>query len=138
MIIECKNCQKRFIVKDDAITIKGRRVQCGNCGSRWLQLPPKKEEIVSDTVKKINPSKSEPIKKKKTESKKITLAENKKSLGLFGYVFLIFLIFVSTLGILETFKNELIVYWPQINTQLIFVYESVNNILVIVKELFIK
>ena len=138
MIIECKNCQKSFVVNDNAIPIKGRRVQCGNCGSKWLQLPLEKEDIVQDKVKRIDPSKSLPIKRKKTGSKKISLAENKKSLGFFGYIFLIFLIFVSTLGILETFKNELIVYWPQINTQLGFVYESVNNILVIVKELFIK
>ena len=78
------------------------------------------------------------MKKNRTGSKKISLAESKKSLGFFGYIFLIFLIFISILGILETFKNELMVYWPEIDTQLGFIYESINNIITIVKELFNK
>ena len=39
MIIECKNCLKKFSVKDSDITIKGRTVQCGNCSAQWLQMP---------------------------------------------------------------------------------------------------
>ena len=39
MIIECKNCLKKFTVKDSDIPIKGRTVQCGNCSTQWLQMP---------------------------------------------------------------------------------------------------
>ena len=39
MIIECKNCLKKFTVKDSDIPIKGRAVQCGNCSAQWLQMP---------------------------------------------------------------------------------------------------
>ena len=39
MIIECKNCLKKFTVKDIDIPIKGRTVQCGNCSTQWLQMP---------------------------------------------------------------------------------------------------
>ena len=39
MIIECKNCLKKFTVRDRDIPIKGRTVQCGNCSTQWLQLP---------------------------------------------------------------------------------------------------
>ena len=39
MIIECKNCLKKFTVKDSDIPIKGRIVRCGNCSTQWLQMP---------------------------------------------------------------------------------------------------
>ena len=39
MIIKCKNCHKKFKVKDNDIPDKGRTVQCGNCSTQWLQLP---------------------------------------------------------------------------------------------------
>ena len=39
MIIECKNCRKKFTVRDSDIPIKGRTVQCGNCSTEWLQMP---------------------------------------------------------------------------------------------------
>ena len=39
MIVECKNCLKKFAVKDSDIPSKGRTVQCGNCSRRWHQMP---------------------------------------------------------------------------------------------------
>ena len=39
MIIECKNCLKKFTVRDSDIPIQGRTVQCGNCSTQWLQMP---------------------------------------------------------------------------------------------------
>ena len=39
MIIECKNCLKKFTVRDSDIPIKGRIVQCSNCSSQWQQMP---------------------------------------------------------------------------------------------------
>ena len=39
MIIECKNCLKKFVISDSDITINGRIVKCGNCSFQWLQKP---------------------------------------------------------------------------------------------------
>ena len=39
MIIDCKNCSKKFIVKDNDIPEKGRVVQCGYCSVTWHQMP---------------------------------------------------------------------------------------------------
>ena len=39
MIIECKSCQKKFVVNDSAIGPNGRSVQCSNCSAQWLQMP---------------------------------------------------------------------------------------------------
>ena len=37
MIIQCKSCSKKFIVKDSDIPKEGRNVQCGYCSFTWHQ-----------------------------------------------------------------------------------------------------
>ena len=39
MIIQCKSCSRKFIVKDSDISEKGRNVQCGYCSAVWYQMP---------------------------------------------------------------------------------------------------
>ena len=39
MIIECRYCSKKFVVKDIDIHQEGRKVQCGHCSVTWHQLP---------------------------------------------------------------------------------------------------
>jgi predicted Zn finger-like uncharacterized protein len=85
MILECKSCQKKFIVPDNAITNVGRLVQCSSCGNKWTQFP-----IEKKTVKeKINfPAKKNVIKKpikaspklKKEEKFFITSQKKKKNI----------------------------------------------------------
>ncbi|MDC1476400.1 zinc-ribbon domain-containing protein [Pelagibacteraceae bacterium] len=42
MIIQCKSCSRKFIVKDEDIPKNGRAVQCGYCSVMWHQMPVKK------------------------------------------------------------------------------------------------
>ncbi len=39
MIIECKSCSRKFVVKDNDIPKEGRVVQCGYCSISWHQMP---------------------------------------------------------------------------------------------------
>ena len=39
MIIQCKSCSRKFIIKDDDIPQKGRMVKCGYCSVTWHQMP---------------------------------------------------------------------------------------------------
>ena len=55
MIIQCKNCSRKFIVKDNDIPRDGRMVQCGYCSSTWHQVP---ISIQTKTSKKSKPVKS--------------------------------------------------------------------------------
>ena len=70
MILECKSCQKKFIVPDNAISSDGRLVQCSACGNKWTQYP------ISNKSKKIaEPKKkrtSYPIDKKIFQKKSIS------------------------------------------------------------------
>ena len=39
MIIQCKSCSQKFLVKDEDIPPEGRMVQCSNCSQKWFQAP---------------------------------------------------------------------------------------------------
>ena len=58
MIIQCENCSRKFIVKDNDIPSEGRVVQCGYCSITWHQMP---VSVVIKEVKKEKPLK--PIQK---------------------------------------------------------------------------
>ena len=39
MIIQCKSCSRKFVVKDKDIPDEGRVVKCGYCSVTWHQMP---------------------------------------------------------------------------------------------------
>ena len=39
MIIQCKNCSRKYVVRDQDVPTKGRTVKCSYCSSTWLQMP---------------------------------------------------------------------------------------------------
>ena len=55
MIIACKSCSRKFVVKDTDIPNSGRVVQCGYCSVTWHQMP---SSTLSKTLKKSNKIKS--------------------------------------------------------------------------------
>ena len=66
----------------------------------------------------------------------------KRGLGFFGYMFLIIILSFFIIGILKTFENDLINYFPEtqyffifIDEQIVFVMETIKNIIVILKDL---
>ena len=61
MIIQCKSCSKKFVVKDADIPKEGRMVQCSNCSQKWFQVPVK---IQSSTT----PDKDQKISKMEFEA----------------------------------------------------------------------
>ena len=64
--------------------------------------------------------------------------QQKKGLGFFGYIMLLSIITLSIIGILKTFQNELIMYFPE--TEYIFdkgenIFESMGYIITMIKDL---
>ena len=66
----------------------------------------------------------------------------KQRLGFFGYIFLIIIIGFSLVGMLKTFEDDLINYFPEIeyifdllNEQLEYLAESVKNLIVVIGDL---
>ena len=211
MIIQCKSCSRKFIVKDSDIPKEGRTVQCGYCSVTWHQLPvsapiktikkikstkPVVQEDESPSVDSIKASDGKTYrflgsqwaellpsgktglfarrkisqeldeitgrKVNKTPKKKRRRLEEvdpssgkigsreklpdiykpKQGLGFFGYIFLLIIVGFSIVGILKTFEDDLLNYFPEseyifkiLDEQLKYLAESVKNLVVIIKDL---
>ena len=89
----------------------------------------KTEEVEIESISKIIDPSSEQIDNDD---------QQKKGLGFFGYIILLTIITLSFIGILKTFQNELIMYFPE--TEYIFdkgenIFESMGYIITIIKDL---
>ena len=125
---------KRKIGKElDKLT--GRKVK-GTVKKRQKKI---KQEIEIDTMERIiDPSAETPDNEKQAPD----IDQPKQGLGFFGYIFLLIIIGFSIVGILKTFENDLLNYFPEIeyifqllDKQLEFFSETVKNMIMIVKDL---
>ena len=99
----------------------------------------KAKEIEIDTIEKvIDPS----FGVQDNEKQLPDIDQPKQGLGFFGYIFLLIIIGFSIVGVLRTFENDLLNYFPEteyiyelLDEQLEFLAETVKNIIVIVNDL---
>ena len=98
-----------------------------------------KKEIEIDTIERIIDPSAETS---DNEKKLPDVYEPKQGLGFFSYIFLLIIIGFSIIGILKTFENDLLNYFPQteyifelLDKQLEFFAETVKNMIVIVNDL---
>ena len=101
----------------------------------------KEKKIVKKRQKKleeVNPSSESLVNDKRTSNEK----KEKKGLGFFGYLFLLIIISFSVVGVLKTFEDDLLKTFPEISfmfvlldEQLVYVSESVKNIIVLINDL---
>ena len=97
------------------------------------------KELEIDTIEKvIDPS----FGAQDNEKQLPDIDQPKQGLGFFGYIFLLIIIGFSIVGVLRTFENDLLNYFPEteyiyelLDEQLEFLAESVKNIIVIVNDL---
>ena len=186
MIIQCKSCQKKFLVSENAIPKEGMEVQCGVCSSTWFQKPeikkkskPKSKKITQEKIETASDGKIETASDGKKykflgkqwalilasgksgrlaksdiakeldekigrsidpsmENMSVNAPEDEKDqgIGFLASIFIILIGAIATIGVLETFKNELVVYWPELEFYLEYVYETLMNIRTILRDLF--
>ena len=99
----------------------------------------KTKEIEIDTIEKvIDPSFGAQDNEKQLQG----IDQPKQGLGFFGYIFLLIIIGFSIVGVLRTFENDLLNYFPEteyiyelLDEQLEFLAETVKNMIVIVNDL---
>ena len=107
------------------------------------------QEVEINTIEKvIDPSSGsldevDPSSKKLDDEKQVpNIVQPKQGLGFFGYIFLLIIIGFSIVGVLRTFENDLLNYFPEteyiyrlLDRQLEYVAETVKNMIVIVNDL---
>ena len=97
------------------------------------------KELEIDTIEKvIDPS----FGAQDNEKQLPDIDQPKQGLGFFGYIFLLIIIGFSIVGVLRTFENDLLNYFPEteyiyelLDEQLEFLAETVKNMIVIVNDL---
>ena len=146
MIIDCPDCKKKFNIDQNLIPHKGRLLQCGSCEHKWFFsssiLKKKKEEkIVYKNVetskevvrKEINyPSSTTNDKSEKISSHK---KKEKKNVNYLNIFMVIIISSVAFILILDTFKNQLVNLFPNINFLLDNLYQSILDIKLFVLDL---
>ena len=156
MIISCENCNKRFEVSDNLIPDQGRLLQCSSCDHKWFfkkteKLIDKKEpkKIIKEDDNKIL---SETFVEKTIEKKEIksttlneeTLSEiddeqpqvkKDKKTNYLKIFIVIIITFVAIIIIIETFKHQISLIYPDIETLLSNLYESLKDINLFLRDL---
>ena len=156
MIISCENCNKRFEVSDNLIPEQGRLLQCSSCDHKWFfkkteKLIEKKEpkKIIKEDNNKIL---SETFVEKTIEKKEIksttlneeTLSEiddeqpqvkKDKKTNYLKIFIVIIITFVAIIIIIETFKHQISFIYPDIETLLSNLYESLRDINLFLRDL---
>ena len=122
----------------------------GRKSVRTVQKRRKKiRELEIDTIEKVidpssgNQDEVDPSSKNLGDKKQVPdIDQPKPGLGFFGYIFLLIIIGFSIVGVLRTFENDLLYYFPEteyiyrlLDQQLEFLAESVKNMIVIVNDL---
>ena len=163
--IKLKKIAKSSKKVDEALSVDSIKASDGKTykflGSQWAELLPsgktglfaKKKigkELDKITGRKIEKTSEKKRKKELNPStqgisgveKLPDIYKPKEGLGFFGYIFLFIIISFSIVGVLKTFENDLIDGFPEIeyvfevlDQQLIFVSETVKNMITIFSDL---
>ena len=154
MIISCPNCQTNFNVKDGLIPINGRKLKCSKCGHKWFykyKLENDKSEDRQNT-KILNQSSNEVQNEniddeqfnspdeQLSETKEENFKKDKKKIQRKSFLklILIFLIsFVSLVILVDTFKELISNFIPNINEILDSLYQSIIDITLFIKDLIL-
>ena len=85
--------------------------------------------------KKYNPKK---IKKKvKNSSKIVDNNEIKlKKVGFFSYLLIFSISLIGLFLLVETFRYQITIFFPNLENYIVYIYETLNNILIFIKDLF--
>ena len=166
-IIEKTKITKPVTQTDDSPSVDSIKASDGKTyrflGSQWAELLPsgktglfarrkisreldvitgrKENKITRKRKKKLE--EVDPSSENLDETKQLPDAyKPKQGLGFFGFIFLLIIIGFSFVGILKTFEDDLLNYFPEteyvfilLDEQLEFLAESVKNIIVIINDL---
>ena len=144
MIISCENCSKTFNVKDELIPNNGRMLKCSKCGHKWFFKKKSEDnknfqtEVLS--IKKIKVNEDLDFKNtqsnyniEKKDHKKVQLSKN--DYNYFKIFIVIIISIIAFIVILDTFKNQLTLIFPNLSEILNNLYESLTDLKLFIKDL---
>ena len=112
-------------------------------GKELDKLTGRKRESATEKRKKRTKKEVDPSSESLVNEKQLpVIHESKQGLGFFGYIFLLIIIGFSIVGILRTFENDLLNYFPEteyiyrlLDKQSEYFAETFKNMIVIINDL---
>ena len=148
MIISCDQCHKKFEIDSNLIPKDGRLLECGSCNHKWFykqDIEDKTEEIIIEPqLKNIEEEDIDPIRKDisqikelDTSSEKKEIIENKKikKIGVLNIIIVFIISFVALIILIETFKDPISIYIPNVEFILNSLHEIIRDIILFFKDL---
>ena len=148
MIISCDQCNKKFEIDSNLIPKDGRLLECGSCNHKWFykqDIEDKTEEIIIEPqLKNIEEENIDPIQTNisqinefDTSFKKKEIIENKKikKIGVLNIIIVFIISFVALIIFVETFKDPISIYIPNVEFILNSLYEIIRDIILFFKDL---
>ena len=152
MIIICPSCKKKIEIDDVLIPDKGRLLKCGSCNETWFFNKNKQSDLneFKEIIDTENIIKDEPLKQKNKIIKENlpNLPKNKgtelvkykpKSNFTFGkafnYLIVSIITFVAVIIILDTFKEPLSIFFPNLELVLFNLFETLRDLTLFAKDL---
>ena len=158
---------KNIAVTDESPSVDSIKASNGKTyrflGNQWAELLPsgktglfarrkisqELDEITGRKEKKITRKKKKKLEEVDPSSESFDSEKrlpdgykSKQELGFFGYVFLLVIIVFSVVGVLRTFEDNLLYYFPEteyifefLTEQMTYVSETVKNMIVIINDL---
>ena len=148
MIISCDQCNKKFEIDSNLIPKDGRLLECGSCNHKWFykqDIEDKTEEIIIEPqLKNIEEENIDPIQTNisqinefDTSFKKKEIIENKKikKIGVLNIIIVFIISFVALIILIETFKDPISIYIPNVEFILNSLHEIIIDIILFFKDL---
>ena len=164
MIIDCISCSKKFEVNSSLIPENGRTIQCGSCNHVWFykpQIDTQNDETISDVNENQNDSEvdisltnnqldqnhdNQEEKEISNINEKLisdTIEDKNKTKKTFGiskflsYLLVSIISFIALIIVLDTFKSPLSNTIPGIEIFLYNFFETLKDLYLFIKNLFI-
>mgnify|MGYP001432906375 CR=1 FL=1 len=157
MIIACENCNKKFDVDENLIPEKGRLIQCSSCDHKWFfknEILAKTTDTSNNVVMEIFDNKSSQEEKFLGQDNRINIKNNEnvllseivkkdeinktkinKRTNFLNLIIVFMISFIALILILDTFVELLIKIFPNLETLLYNLYESIHDIKLFIKDL---
>ena len=166
-VIKRTEIKKPIVETDESPSVDSIEASDGKTyrflGSQWAELLPsgktglfarrkisqELDEITGRKEKKITRKKKKKLEEVDPSSESFDsekrlpdVYKSRQGLGFFGYIFLLIIIVFSVVGVLRTFEDNLLYYFPEteyifefLTEQMTYVSETVKNMIVIINDL---
>ena len=131
--------------KNEFIASDGKKYKF--LGSQWAQMLPSGKsgklarKKISQELNKLAGKEQIKVKVNKTIQKSnqsVNQYQEKQNngMGIFSFLIVLVIFVAATILFLDTFKHQLIPFFPDLDSYLVYVFETLNNIYIILKDLF--